>query len=99
MKYLLDVASIEFSPEECTGCWRCIEVCPRGVFEMNDKKAVITDRNLCMECGACANNCESGAIKVDSGVGCAYALITSKITGGEPSCDDCCTDKNSNNCC
>ncbi|MCL4457312.1 MAG: 4Fe-4S binding protein [Nitrospirae bacterium] len=97
MKYLLNVTSLEFFPEKCTGCGRCVDVCPHGVFAMRDKRAMITGKDLCMECGACALNCEFGAIKVDAGVGCAAALINSIITGGPPSCDcggttgsDCC---------
>lgn len=87
MRYLSGVSSLVFYQENCTGCGRCIEVCPHAVFTMENKKAVLTDRDLCMECGACANNCEFGAIMVDAGVGCAAAIINSMITGGEPSCD------------
>ncbi|MDI6727753.1 MAG: mercury methylation ferredoxin HgcB [Thermodesulfovibrionales bacterium] len=87
MKYLQNVTSLELSPEKCTGCGRCVDVCPHGVFVIKDKKASITDKDLCMECGACALNCEFGAISVNSGVGCAAAIINGMITGGPPSCD------------
>jgi NAD-dependent dihydropyrimidine dehydrogenase PreA subunit len=87
MKYLSGVTTLKYDPEKCVGCGRCLEVCPHGVFEMNGKKAQIVDRDYCMECGACANNCEFEAITVDSGVGCASALIKSILFGGEPSCD------------
>ncbi len=97
MKYLSNVATLEFFPEKCTGCAMCVEVCPHAVFYMNDKKAIIADRDMCMECGACANNCAFGAIIVNSGVGCASALINSMKNGGEPTCDCCNTDKSS--CC
>ncbi len=86
MKYLANVTTLKYSPEKCAGCRRCVEVCPHGVFEMKDKKAAITDSDLCMECGACALNCESGAITVNSGVGCAAAIINSLVKGGEPTC-------------
>ena len=98
MKYLADVTTLKFFPEKCTGCSRCVEVCPHGVFRVADKKATITDRDLCMECGACAVNCEFGAITVDYGVGCAAAIINSMITGGEPSCD-CSGSENKSSCC
>jgi NAD-dependent dihydropyrimidine dehydrogenase PreA subunit len=46
----------------------------------------------CMECGACQLNCPSGAIKVDSGVGCATAMIYAALRGSqEVTCgSDCC---------
>lgn len=97
MKYLSNVSSLKFSPEKCTGCGSCTEVCPHNVFRIEGKKAVIIDRDRCMECGACSMNCSFGALGVDKGVGCAAALINSMISGGEPSCDcgsdrgpDCC---------
>ena len=87
MKYLANVSTLAYLPDKCTGCGRCVEVCPQGVFEMRDKKAAVMDRDLCMECGACAMNCDFGAITVNSGVGCAVAIINGMITGGVPSCD------------
>ena len=86
MKYLADVTTLDYMAEKCSGCGRCVEVCPRGVFEMREKRVVITDRDLCMECGACAKNCDFGAITVNAGVGCAAAIINSMVKGGEPSC-------------
>ncbi len=86
MKYLANVATLQYFSEKCTGCKRCIEVCPQGVFELRDKRAVVTDKDLCMECGACAKNCEFGAISVNAGVGCATAIINGMITGGAPTC-------------
>ena len=84
MKYLAKVTTLQYAPDKCAGCGRCVEVCPQGVFVMREKRAAITDRDLCMECGACAMNCEFGAISVNSGVGCATAIINSMLTGGEP---------------
>ncbi len=87
MKYLANVTTLAYDINKCAGCGRCVEVCPQGVFEMKDKRAVITDKDLCMECGACMRNCSFGAITVDSGVGCAAAIINSIINGGPPTCD------------
>ncbi|NOY52156.1 MAG: 4Fe-4S dicluster domain-containing protein [Deltaproteobacteria bacterium] len=98
MKYLKDVATLKYDPEKCKGCGRCVEVCPHCVFEMKEKRAVITDRDLCMECGACVKNCEFGAILVNPGVGCASAIINSLLFGGEPSCG-CDGEGNGNGCC
>lgn len=98
MKYLADVTTLTFDKTKCTGCRKCVEVCPHRVFVMENKQARITDKDRCMECGACALNCEFGALTVDSGVGCASALITSMITGGEPTCGCDGSDKNSSCC-
>ena len=89
MKYLKNVVTLSYEPEKCTGCRRCIEVCPRAVFEMQDKKARITDKDRCIECGACANNCQYEAISVDAGVGCAAAIIYGMLQGTEPDCSCC----------
>jgi NAD-dependent dihydropyrimidine dehydrogenase PreA subunit len=94
MKYLANVVSLRFDADRCTGCGQCVEVCPRGVFELDGqrdgradaRKASITDRDLCMECGACALNCQFGAISVEAGVGCATAIINGIIRGCPPSC-------------
>lgn len=64
-------------------------VCPHAVFEIVDKKARIIDIDDCMECGACALNCQSGAISVKSGVGCAAAVLNGILTNSSPSCDCC----------
>jgi NAD-dependent dihydropyrimidine dehydrogenase PreA subunit len=87
MKYLANVSTLNYDAEKCAGCGRCVEVCPQAVFEMRDKRAAVIDKDLCMECGACARNCEFGALSVQSGVGCAAAIINSLISGGPPSCD------------
>ena len=87
MKYLSNVTTLAYAPDKCVGCGRCIEVCPQAVFTMRDQRAVVMDKDNCMECGACALNCEFGAIEVKTGVGCAAAIINSLIYGGPPTCD------------
>ncbi len=87
LKYLKNVSTLKFSAEKCIGCGRCIEVCPHQVFDMHKKKALIIDKNRCMECGACAINCPVSAIGVNSGVGCAAAVIIGWLRGSEPICD------------
>lgn len=99
MKYLAEVSTLEYDVEKCTGCSRCVEVCPHGVFVMEEKRARVTDRDRCMECGACSLNCEYGAIGVDSGVGCAAAIITGMLTGSEPTCGCDSDDGAANSCC
>ena len=93
LRYLRNVSSLKLDQEACTGCGICIDVCPREVLVLQNNKAEITDLDACMECGACAVNCPFGAISVNSGVGCAAAIINSKLRRTPPSCgcsDNCC---------
>jgi len=85
-KYLPDVVTLEYDESKCNGCTVCTQVCPHAVFKMTNKRAVITDRDACMECGACAKNCPENAISVRAGVGCAYAIILGRLRGTEPAC-------------
>lgn len=87
MQYLRNVVTLKLDQALCTGCKMCAIVCPRAVFEMRDKMAQILDINDCMECGACALNCNSNAITVRSGVGCAVGILNGILKGTEPSCD------------
>jgi ferredoxin len=86
LQYLKDVVTLDYDPEKCTGCGRCPEVCPHGVFVMDGVKAALTDRDSCMECGACSRNCAPGAITVRAGVGCAWAIVRSKLFKTEVAC-------------
>ena len=86
LKYLNDVVTLKFDRDKCTGCKMCLAVCPHGVFSFSGSKAILRDRDSCMECGACMLNCPAGAIQVRAGVGCAYAVLRSRLKGGEPSC-------------
>ena len=100
LQYIKNVATLKLNPDECNGCRMCIIVCPHEVFKMEEKRAVITGIDSCMECGACALNCPTSAITVNSGVGCAAAVINGMIKGTEASCG--CGgdgDSNTSDCC
>lgn len=86
MRYLSGVVTLEYDKEKCKGCGLCTEVCPHGVFAMENKRAKLVDRDACIECGACMKNCAYGAITVSAGVGCAAAVIGS-LGKKTPSCD------------
>lgn len=86
LRYIEQVVTLELDVEKCNGCTLCTQVCPHGVFVMEDRRARIVDRGACMECGACARNCAQGAISLEPGVGCAAAIISGWMTGSEPSC-------------
>ncbi|MEI6292174.1 MAG: mercury methylation ferredoxin HgcB [Methanomicrobiales archaeon] len=85
--------TLRFYPDKCIGCERCSEVCPHRVFSVHGDRASLQRPERCMECGACQKNCPPGAITVESGVGCASAMIYSALTGRkEVTCGDdgCC---------
>ncbi|MHA1843283.1 MAG: HgcAB-like fusion protein [Promethearchaeota archaeon] len=50
---------IHIKEKDCLGCEHCIEICPRLVFEFdsNEKKAILTYPNKCINCHACINQC------------------------------------------
>jgi NAD-dependent dihydropyrimidine dehydrogenase PreA subunit len=86
MRYLESAITLSFDATRCNGCALCTQVCPHAVFAMDNKRAVLADRGACMECGACARNCEMGAISVRAGVGCAAGVLAGLVTGGPPDC-------------
>jgi NAD-dependent dihydropyrimidine dehydrogenase PreA subunit len=84
-----EVNTLAYDPELCNGCALCVMVCPHAVFKMDGRKAVLVHPSACMECGACMLNCVSGAIAVESGVGCAAAMIRAALTGQKEATCDC----------
>jgi len=52
------------SPDLCNGCLKCIEVCPKEVFEVNEDGTVdVVEPFLCIVgCCFCKSACEPGAI-------------------------------------
>jgi NAD-dependent dihydropyrimidine dehydrogenase PreA subunit len=90
-RYLKNVVTLAFDADRCNGCGTCIEVCPQGVFVPAGKGSVtVADRDACLECGACARNCARGAVSVRPGVGCAYAILMSKLKRKGSCCGDAC---------
>lgn len=97
-RYLKHVTTLSLNPGLCTGCRMCTQVCPHAVFRMENGKSAVSDRDACMECGACAPNCPAGALSVNPGVGCAAAIIKGFLTGTEPSCG-CSDEPAESGCC
>ncbi len=86
-EYLKDVVTLNLHEEKCIGCGMCTEVCPHAVIGMNGKnRAWIQDRDACMECGACSRNCPTAAVTVESGVGCAAAVINTLLGRSDAHC-------------
>jgi len=47
----------------CTGCGRCLEVCPPRAIYLEGERAKI-EEDFCEECGLCASHCPQGAITI-----------------------------------
>ena len=77
--------TLVYNPDLCNG----VAVCPHAVFEMDGRKAVLARPAACMECGACQKNCILNAITVESGVGCASAMIQAALLGKKEVTCDC----------
>ena len=86
LRYLENAVTLALDETRCNGCGMCETVCPRAVLALQGRKARIVDRGACIECGACARNCPTGALSVDSGVGCAWAVLRGALRGTEPDC-------------
>ncbi|MDR3230364.1 MAG: 4Fe-4S dicluster domain-containing protein [Synergistaceae bacterium] len=88
-QHLKNVSTLSLDAERCVGCGMCLTVCPRGVLEMRDGRAKVADSDSCIECGACALNCPASALSVHPGAGCAAAVISGLLFGGDGECKCC----------
>jgi NAD-dependent dihydropyrimidine dehydrogenase PreA subunit len=54
---------LRYQRDQCNGCRRCFELCPQGVWEMDeDKRAVFARHQDCTACRACLVQCMTDAI-------------------------------------
>jgi NAD-dependent dihydropyrimidine dehydrogenase PreA subunit len=58
------MVEIQVDVEKCTGCETCVDVCPVGVYEMQNGKSVAVNIEDCLICRACEMQCPEGAIQV-----------------------------------
>jgi NAD-dependent dihydropyrimidine dehydrogenase PreA subunit len=60
---------LEVDVDLCRGCGTCVEVCPKGVFELYRRDGKYLSRVACLEacvqCTACVKQCPEGAILAD----------------------------------
>jgi len=91
--------TLRYYPERCFNCRRCTQVCPHSVFKEGEDRALLARPEACMECGACALNCPAQAIEVQSGVGCAWAMISAALRGNDMDSGECSCGDRENTCC
>jgi ferredoxin len=91
--------TLRFYPDKCINCRRCSEVCPHAVFTEGPDHAELVHPESCMECGACALNCPVQAIGVQSGVGCAWAMIGAALRGKDMDSGECSCGGPDSTCC
>ena len=58
---------VEVDRRSCIGCRRCVEVCPRAVFQMEGKRSVVVGEERCVICRSCFSQCPSGAVRHSHG--------------------------------
>jgi NAD-dependent dihydropyrimidine dehydrogenase PreA subunit len=92
-------STLRYFPDRCINCRRCTQVCPHGVFAEGEHRAELVCSAGCMECGACALNCPVQAIEVQSGVGCAWAMISAALRGKDMDSCECSCGGPESSCC
>lgn len=55
---------IKVNKNKCSGCGNCVESCPFGVFEIENRKVVVKHPEKCKKCRACISACPNNAIKI-----------------------------------
>ena len=52
-----------FITEKCTGCGKCLAVCPQSCIDKGSPKPYNIRQNNCLHCGGCLEICPVGAIE------------------------------------
>ena len=91
--------TLNLDTKKCINCGRCLQVCPHTVFGKGEDHVFLVRPGACMECGACTLNCPVQAITVESGVGCAWAMISAAIRGKDMDSGVCGCGGDEGTCC
>lgn len=52
-----------FITEKCTGCGKCLAVCPQNCIDKGSPKPYNIRQNNCLHCGGCFEKCPVGAVE------------------------------------
>jgi NAD-dependent dihydropyrimidine dehydrogenase PreA subunit len=66
---------VEVDVRTCIGCRRCVEVCPRAVFEMKSKHSVVVGEHRCVICRSCFSQCPTGAVRHSAATPCPGSAL------------------------
>lgn len=61
---LLKGDRVTFNHNNCNGCGKCAEVCPLGIIQFENKKALSNRELGCTLCRLCVDNCKQRAISL-----------------------------------
>ncbi|NOX20484.1 MAG: 4Fe-4S dicluster domain-containing protein [Nitrospirae bacterium] len=50
--------------DKCEGCEECVNICPQGVFEMEDGKSNPVNSSECVYCESCLGVCPAECITI-----------------------------------
>ena len=50
-----------YTSDDCTGCNKCVRVCPTLVSNIAQDNKILVNRDSCVACGACLKACGHGA--------------------------------------
>ncbi|MFI3278455.1 MAG: ferredoxin family protein [Rikenellaceae bacterium] len=62
-----EVRSLKIIADRCKSCYKCVDMCKRKVFEMDQKQgvAIVAHTENCVGCGKCVQKmCRFGAIEL-----------------------------------
>jgi NAD-dependent dihydropyrimidine dehydrogenase PreA subunit len=58
------LVEIKINLKKCTGCGTCVDVCPVGVYELQNGKSSAVNTDECLACRVCETECPENAIEV-----------------------------------
>lgn len=61
-KEIVNIVSAIIDKKSCTGCRKCVDICPMSAIKIEKEKAVVN--NDCVECGVCIDECPNNSILI-----------------------------------